>query len=67
MNKHTMQGTTIGATAIRLMKSFERKEADIVVAGVKARFPKSKFDRRQFHFYHSKWVRGLLDAPRRQS
>lgn len=63
MNKRTQQQhQTIAAVAVTMMKKYERDEADVVVAAVKKRFPKSLFNRDQFHYYHSLLSRGMVDS-----
>lgn len=63
MNKQTQQQPgTIAALAISVMRAYEKGEADLVVAAVKRKFPGSKFDRGQYHYYHSLLDRGMIDS-----
>lgn len=60
------QYRTIAEAAVTMMRVYERHEADVVVAAVRGQFPKSKFNRDHFHYYHSMLQRGMVDRRGRR-
>lgn len=64
MDKTSHRHQTIAAAAVDLIRQYERGEADAVVEAVHREFPKSKFNRAQFHYYKSQLRRGKVGRSR---